>query len=424
MTYIEENNLITQNQHGFLPKRSCLSNLICTIDGLTSLYDERKPVDELFLDLQKAFDSVPHQRLIYKLEKLGINGKLLCWIESFLTHRFQRVAVGGKYSSWSRVKSGVPQGSVLGPILFLLYINDISNLITTNIKIFADDSKIFGSACNIDEADCIQKDLDALDNWCKVWMLKFNPSKCHVLHIGKNNHKYLYHIGGFLLSSVDDEKDLGIIMSNDLKQYKDVTNKVKKANKMLGMIKRTFSYLDKEILLRLYKAYVRPILEYCQQAMSPYLQKDINEIEKVQRRATKLLHYLKDKSYEERLKDLDLHTLEYRRTRGDMIVMYKITNGLMDVDASLLFKWKQYSGLRGHSKKVEHTKSNTEIRRNFFTKRVITPWNKLPDYLIKADSVNAFKKGYDQLMATENRKTEQKITDMSIVHIYKHITYI
>ena len=192
---------------------------------------------------------------------------------------------------------------------------------------------------------------------------------------------------------VDDEKDLGIIMSNDLKQYKDVTNKVKKANKMLGMIKRTFSYLDKEILLRLYKAYVRPILEYCQQAMSPYLQKDINEIEKVQRRATKLLHYLKDKSYEERLKDLDLHTLEYRRTRGDMIVMYKITNGLMDVDASLLFKWKQYSGLRGHSKKVEHTKSNTEIRRNFFTKRVITPWNKLPDYLIKADSVNAFKKG-------------------------------
>ena len=142
ISHLEDNSILVDEQHGFVSKRSCLSNLLLAMEELTSIYEEKLPIDEIFLDIQKAFDKVPHQRLLYKLKKVGIEGEMLSWIESFLSERYQRVSIKQSHSKWTRIRSGVPQGSVLGPILFILYINDLPDLVKASCSIFADDTKL------------------------------------------------------------------------------------------------------------------------------------------------------------------------------------------------------------------------------------------------------------------------------------------
>ena len=295
--HFTENNTIPSEQHGFMKNKSCLTNLLETLEDITKWQDMGIPVDEIYLDFSKAFDKVPHQRLIYKLEKLGITGSLLTWIESFLFQRKQRVKIKGSLSEESHVKSGVPQGSVLGPLLFIAYINDLPLLVNSPTKVFADDTKMYKEIESISDADSFQADIDSLVKWCQEWGMKFNISKCYIMHYGKNNNNYLYHIQGHLLATCSTYKDLGVIVSNDLKPAEQIAKCVAKANQMVGMIRRTFSYIDKEIFLRTYKVFVRPILEYCQQSWAPYLVKDIEEIEKVQQRAAKLVPELRDMPY-------------------------------------------------------------------------------------------------------------------------------
>ena len=367
------------------------------LEDITSKLDNCNAVDQIYLDLQKAFDKVPHRRLLYKLQKYGISNKLLAWIESFLSQRTQRVKVNGKLSRKAKVCSGVPQGSVLGPILFILYINDLpNNLKHCTCDIFADDTKIHATANNLEEAENIQKDLDSLSKWCKEWLLSFNKKKCHLLQFGRKNAKCLYHLDGFLISPVDEEKDLGVIVSQDLKAEKNVTACVTKANKVLGMIKRTFSYLDEEILTQLYKVFVRPHLEYCQQVWAPYLQKDIDILEGVQRRATKLVKCLEGLSYEERLKRTKLYSLEQRRIRGDMILTYRILSGDIKVKPRDIFSLDCYTRTRGHDMRIASKLSNSQVRQSFFSQRVATVWNKLPQRIVSSNSVAQFKEQYDK----------------------------
>ena len=246
----------------------------------------------------------------------------------------------------------------------------------------------------MNEADRLQDDLNALSSWCNEWGMLFNVSKCQIMHYGKNNPRYLYHINGTLLSETKTYKDLGVNISNDLKVKHHIDICVAEANGILGMIKRTFNHIDKDIFLMTYKTFVRPILEYCQEIWSPYLVKDIEKIESVQRRATKLVPQIKHLSYEERIKSLDLFTLSERSTRGDMISMYKIMYGIYDIEPTHFFK-PNASITRGHKFKLYPTKSNTDIRRNFFTQRSIVPWNNIPEYVILSKTVSNFKRNYD-----------------------------
>ena len=235
---------------------------------------------------------------------------IINWIEQWLTDRRQRVVVDGEVSSWKSVLSGMPQGSVLGPILFLVYINDLEEGVTGNILKFADDTKLFTKTKEIGDKQNLQDDIDKLVKWSEKWQMLFNFGKCKCLHIGPGNTSMNYEMGGTILSTTVKEKDLGVTMNANMKVSEQCRIAASKANQVLGMIRRNITYKDKSLIVPLYKAIVRPHLEYCIQAWSPYLRKDIDMLEKIQRRATKLIPGLRDLRYEERLKECGLTTLE------------------------------------------------------------------------------------------------------------------
>ncbi|CAM5122732.1 unnamed protein product [Eretmochelys imbricata] len=309
-------------------------------------------MDIVYLDFQKAFDKVPHQRLLRKLSCHGIRGKILSRIENWLKDREQRVGINGKFSEWRGVTSGVPQRSVLGQILFNLFTNDLEKGVNSEVAKFADDTKLLKIVKT--KADCeeLQKDLKKLSDWATKWRMKFNVDKCKVMHIGKNNANYTYNMMGTNLATTNQERDLGVIMDSSLKMSMQGAAAVKKANGMLGIIKKGIENKMENILLPLYKSKVRPHLEYCIQMWSPHLKKDILALEKVQKRATKMIRGMEWVPYEERLKRLGLFSLEKRRLRGDMTEVYKIMSGVERVNKEKLFTCSHYIRTRGSPNEI------------------------------------------------------------------------
>ena len=366
MDFLIKHKLINPSQHGFLKARSCLTNLLCFFEEITKWVDEGSPVDVIYLDFQKAFDKVPHQRLILKLKSHGMGNSIINWIEQWLKDRRQRVVVDGEVSSWKPVLSGVPQGSVLGPILFLIYINDLEEGVTGNILNFADDTKLFRKVKEIGDKQKLQDDIDKLVKWSEKWQMLFNFGKCKCLHTGSGNTGENYEMGGTILSKTVKEKDLGVTMNANMKVSEQCRIAASKGNQVLGMIRRNITYKEKSLIIPLYKAIVRPHLEYCIQAWNPYLRKDVDMLEKIQRRATKLIPGLRDLTYEERLKECGLTTLETRRLRGDQIEVFKILNGYENIDSNIFFEIKESKITRGHNYTLVKKQSRLDIRKYFF----------------------------------------------------------
>ena len=398
--YVERDDKISWQQHGFVKGRSCLTNLLEVLEAWTRILDEGYGIDVIYLDYRKAFDTVPHARLVSKLSQYGLGTQVCTWIRAFLSDRVMRVMVRGHASAWSSVLSGVPQGSVLGPLLFLLYVNDLPSCLTCSVRMFADDTKMWKLIAQNSDSYDLQQDLERLREWNDQWLLKFNPDKCHVMHIGHDvPTKYVMVQDGrsWNLSEVKEEKDLGVVVSCDLKVSKQCTTAVRKASNVLRLIRRHFSRLDRTTFLILYKGYVRPHLEYCIQAWSPSLRKDIVCIEQVQRRATKLVDGFKRLAYETRLKRLGLTTLEKRRIRGDLIETFKILTDREKVNKEDFFTLRKTEyNLRGHSFALELQRSRISIRSSFFSQRTVKHWNALPEHVVSADSVNSFKNRLDK----------------------------
>ena len=382
-------------QHGFRPKRSCATQLLITLDNWSKALESGKPVDSLYLDFRKAFDSVPHRRLLSKLEAVGIRGKLLKWIQAFLNDRKQRVVIQGNKSEWAPVTSGVPQGSVLGPLLFLVFINDLPDTVRSNILLFADDAKIFRPVTL--PSDCIelQHDLDALMAWSARWQLHFNEAKCKFLHLGHHRHDSAYTMRGVQLQKVSEERDLGVIMEEDLKFRKQAAAAVSKASQILAVIRRSFAILDSTTLPLLFKTLVRPHLEYGNIVWGPFNRADEKLVERVQRRATKLVQDVRTLPYPERLRLLDLPSLYYRRRRGDMIMVYQILHGGVDLDPEVFFSVAARVPTRGHPWKLQKPRAESRVRRNALGVRVINYWNALPEHVVTAATLNQFKSALD-----------------------------
>ena len=399
--HITSKNILSPHQFGFVPGRSTNSQLLMTLKDWQKSLDNGEPMDIAYMDFRKAFDSVPHERLLYKLNNYGISGKLLNWIQDFLSNRVQYVKINNSKSKSLQVTSGVPQGSVLGPMLFIYFINDLPEVCSVTTKIFADDTKAYTSIKSEDDHIKLQNTIDKMFEWTENWQLKFNESKCKILHLGENNPKRAYYIGRgdsrVELEKTVLEKDLEVHIDPTLSFDSHIEKIVKKASSKSAQILENFSYRSKQVLVPLFKTLVRPVLEYVNNAWNSNQRYNIDEIEAVQKRFTKKIPEVKKLPYEERLSRINLPSLEYRRFRGDLIETYKIAHNLYDKDSvNTLLKFRTNSRLRGHNFTIIKETCKKYSYQHFFTNRVCNSWNNLSKEIVNAKTINSFKNQIDR----------------------------
>ena len=333
VSYLDEGNLLNQSQHGFRHGRSCLSQLLAHYDEVLELLEKGLNVDTIYLDFSKAFDKVDHQIVIAKLSSLGIGGKLLEWIKSFLLDRLQHVVVNGFVSSPSHVKSGVPQGSVIGPLLFLILIGDIdADLHNSSLRSFADDTRVLKGINSLRDASLLQHDLTIVYQWAVDNNMLFNSKKLELLRYGANSQ--LKQQTSYLapdkttIPEKNHIKDLGVIMSNSGNFNEHIKSVCEKASNMCSWILRTFTSRSPVLMLTLWKSLVLPILDYCSQLWSPSNKGLIQQIESIQQSFTRKIAIGNlTNNYWDRLSHLKLYSLQRRRERYAIIYVWKILEG-------------------------------------------------------------------------------------------------
>ena len=391
LKYLKAKGLIVDQQHGFLSKRSTLTQLLsCQLNWFQDS-DSGKNIDVIYLDLAKAFDTVCHSQLLIKLNAYGINGYAHRWIESFLGERTQAVKIGNILSGYSRVNSGVPQGSVLGPTLFLIYINDLpSSVEHSSIMMYADDTKIW-SSYRRDEVSLLQLDLDHVRNWMMKWQLKLNVEKSSILYLGWGNPRNSCLWEDKEISRSVAQKDLGVIVSSDMKHTAHCAYVASKAVQRIGLIFRCFKTRNPDCLIRLYKTYIRPILEYNSPIWSPHLLQDIDRIENVQRSFLRRLSGYEDLSYSERLREANLDSLELRRIKHDLEFVFKLKHHFYDLKFENLFETVENLRTRGHRIKLRKRLCNSNVFLFAFCNRVVDVWNALPASVVDEERYSKFK---------------------------------
>ncbi len=360
--------------------------------------------DMAILDFSKAFDVVPHRRLLYKLEWYGVSGKVNNWIRSFLLNRNQRVVVDGISSTAVPVTSGVPQGSVLGPVLFLVYINDLPDCIqNSTVRLFADDCILHRSVTTWDDVKLLQQDLDALQRWESTWLMKFNAAKCSSMSVtlkkNKINSRYTLH--NTTLEVEDHSKYLGVTIQSNLQWDKHIQEKCAKAHRTLGLVQRNIRTSNRSIREQAYKSLVRPQVEYASTVWSPWHAKYKDQVEKVQRRAARYVcrDYGRMSSVSTMMNELSWESLESRRNKARLTMLYKGVHGLVEVPVSLYVTFVTPAAQRGlhHDWKILKPYSRVDVVKYSFIPATIPLWNALPPEVVSSATLDTFKSGLASL---------------------------
>ena len=334
MAHLDEHKLLSDKQHAFKTCHSCETQLTTVIDDWAKVLDNHGQVGTFILDLEKAFDTPPHELLKSKLFSYGIGGTALKWIIAFLCFKKQRVVLNGVRLDWAPVVSGVPRGTVLGTLFFSLYINDISADIDSEIRLFADDCVCYRKIKEIEDTVKLQKDIDRLGSWARKWGMIFQPVECYMMQLTKtltNKIQASYTIEGTVLENVESIKYLGVTITNDLKWNTHIINICTKANvRTLGFLRRNVYSCPKDVKEAAYKTMVRPILEYGSSVWDPDTQGLQDEFEKVQNRAARSItrNYTREEgSMTGILEQLKWESLKKRRNDNRLILLYKRLKG-------------------------------------------------------------------------------------------------
>ena len=396
---IEENDLISKEQFGFRTKHSTIDQLILTYDEITKLCDQGLIVDLVFFDYSKAFDRVNIAVLLDKLFDMGICGLNLDWIRSFLV-RTMRVRVAGLLSEPRTVESGVPQGSVLGPVLFLLYINHVVNELTCNVKIFADDIKIylgFSLLPGVVASTVLQENIDKLVNTSSSWNLNINADKCAVMRFTPKNCPLPviglspYRANGVALQFTSEHPDLGVRINRNMKFHNHIRSRVNVAGALTTNLLSSTVCREPSFILSIYTSHIRPQLEYGSQLWNLGYIGDSQMVERIQRRWTREISTVSHLPYGERLRELGLFSMCGRMLRADMILVWKIFNNKCAIEPTDLFEPSYSQTTRGHVLKIQVTRSRLDTRKRSFACRVIPVWNNLSADTVQASSLDRFK---------------------------------
>ena len=416
LCHLEDIGILTNLNHGFRSWYSCETQLLVTTNDLLKSQDKGIQVDVAVLDFSKAFDTVPHEKLLYKLKKYGIEGPLHAWLSNFLTKRYMRVVLEGTFSNEVPVISGVPQGTVLGPLLFLCHINDLPDRVKSQIRLFADDCLMYREIKTHLDHTILQNDLQCLESWAEDWGMHFNAKKCYILSI-KNKLPHAYTLNNTILERVQSIPYLGVTLSEDLKWNNHIDKITKKASRVVGFLKRNLKHSPITCKRNAYLALVRSMLEYGAVIWDPYLQEDINKLERVQRQGVRFI----TADYTSRatgcvtqmLHEQNLVDLKERRKTTRLVFMCKIVRSLILIPAippeefltpqrpKRKIRARKYNDDVTNNIVEKHVTNNSECfslppshtqnyRHSFFVQTVID-WNHLDEFTINQPTVEAFK---------------------------------
>ena len=399
--HLDQFDILKDYQHGFRKGRSCETQLLITIEEIAKSLDNRSQVDLLVLDFSKAFDTVPHARLLKKLEHYGVDGNVHGWISSWLTNRSQRVTLDGTSSNEVNVRSGVPQGTVLGPLMFLIYINDIGENITSNLRLFADDSLVYFAIETPQDCLTLQKDLDKLSLWASKWQMTFNVTKCKTLSITRKRNPiyHQYSMNNQPLESVRNHPYLGVEVTQKLNWSNHIDHITAKANRSLSFVKRNLKRCPENIKEQAYKSLVRSHLEYASTVWSPHQKYQIDKLEAVQRKAARFIKNCWSReqgTVTKLLADLKWDTLQVRREKARLLMFYKATHGLVDIPLpDTLIPLSVRNTRQYHPKKFYPMVSNTKSYKGTFFPSTVAMWNSLPPNVLDKPNISQFRQALD-----------------------------
>lgn len=382
MKYLSKNNFFFNNQHGFQKGHSCETQLFELITDLHQAVHDSLKIEAIFIDFKKAFDKVPHARLLMKLSRLNIHSKIITWITSFLTNRYQFVSVSGQSSALTKVKSGVPQGSVLGPILFLIYINDISKNIYSTVRLFADDCVLYRQINTSEDSNILQADLSKISLWCEQWQMEINVSKTKAMTFTRSSNVQFtsYFMNNLCIENVNTLKYLGVHLSSNLTWNDHIDEIISKASKTLGFIRRNLYSANQSTKLLAYTSLVRSKMEYASIIWNPNQTYLINKLESLQNKAARFItkNYSRTSSITAIKDSIQLPSLEKRRMLALLSHFHRMYHTPSSFTASHIKPPHQIFPRLDHPFKVRPMFARTNLLRQSPLFLAIYHWNKLP----------------------------------------------